>query len=293
MVKHHMPPHEKQKSPCPVQCAVCSHNRSEYPARFEQFAIPADQAVRKISHKSNHIVFLLEGALHVILENRDIYIQTGQAIFFGRNTRPYVRATRDSEVVWLEFSNRIVLGGGDMLSKVAAAAVPREDDIPVLDLTQRILAQLRDMPLIDSPCYHMCRQYELYLLMKCEYSDQQVARFFRVILRARDDFRAFVINNYRYGDTLEEVARKANMSTNYFLRKFKEHFAMTAHQWLVKQKVKKLVQTIHAGETDAKRLAERFGFHSTTGLYLFCRRQVGKTFSQLTAQKSENPNVKS
>lgn len=35
----------------------------------------------------------------------------------------------------------------------------------------------------------------------------------------------------------------------------------------------KLVKAIQAGETNAKLLADRFGFHSTAGLYLFV---VGK-----------------
>lgn len=287
MVKQERKNIPEQAHRCPVRCAICSHGRNGYPARFKHISLSAAESMHNISNKSNHVFFLMDGALHVVLDNRDIYIQTGQAIFIGRNARPYVRATRQSTVVWLEFTNRILLGGGDTLSKTAAAAPPQEDDIPVLDLTPTLLAQLRSMPLMESPCYHMCRQYELYMLMRHEYSDQQVACFFRVILRAQDDFRAFVQNNYRYGDSLEDVAQKANLSTNYFLRKFKEHFDMTAHQWLVKQKAQKLVQAIQSGETDSKILAERFGFHSAAGLYLFCRRQIGQTFSQLTQNKPD------
>ena len=178
------------------------------------------------------------------------------------------------------------------MSKVAAANRPsHEDDIPILDLTQTMIDKLRGMQFIDSPCYHISRQYELYIAFRSEYSEEQMAQFFSSILRARDDFRAFVKNNYRYGDTLEKVAQKANMSTNHFLRKFKEHFGMTAHRWMVKQKAEKLVKAIQAGETNAKLLADRFGFHSTAGLYLFCRRQVGMTFQQLTRHVADGQSI--
>lgn len=282
---------EEKVHNCPVKCVVCSHPHG-YPARFTTFVLPASESVRHISNKSNHILCLIEGSLHVVLENKNIYLQAGQALFFGRNTHPHVRATQDASIVWLEFSNRIILGVVDILSKMAAEATPtQEDDIPVLNLTQTIFAQLRNMRLIDSPCYHIIRQYELYISLRNEYSDEQVARFFRSILRARDDFHSFVEHNYRYGDTLEDAAQKAGMSPNHFLRKFKEHFGMTAHQWLVKQKAKQLIKTIRAGETDAKLLADQFGFHSTAGLYLFCRRQIGSTFSQLVNQITDNESV--
>ena len=291
MVKRQSLISEEKVHSCPVKCTVCSHSKG-YPARFTSFVLPASESVRHISNKSNHIIFLIDGSLHVVLGNKNIYIQTGQALFLGRNTHPHVHAIQDSTIVWLEFSNRVVLGGGDILSKTAAAAAPsQEDDIPVLNLTQTILAQLHNMQLIDSPCYHIIRQYELYISLRNEYSQEQVTRFFRSILRARDDFRAFVENNYSYNDTLEEAAQKVGMSPNHFLRKFKEHFGMTAHQWLVKQKSEKLVKTIQAGETDAKLLAERFGFHSTAGLYLFCRRQIGITFSQLVQNSIENKHI--
>lgn len=146
---------------CPVGCVLCNHP-TDYPARFVPFALPASQSIRHISNKSNHILFLIDGSLHVVLENKNIYIQAGQALFFGRNTCPYIRATHDSTIVWLKFSNRIVLGGSDVLSKVAAANRPsHEDDIPILDLTQTMIDKLRGMQFIDSPCYHISRQYEL------------------------------------------------------------------------------------------------------------------------------------
>ena len=70
---------------CPVGCVLCNHP-TDYPARFVPFALPASQSIRHISNKSNHILFLIDGSLHVVLENKNIYIQAGQALFFGRNT---------------------------------------------------------------------------------------------------------------------------------------------------------------------------------------------------------------
>lgn len=280
---------------CPVECPICSHEGAPYPARFERHTLKIHETTDRMASKDNIILFLINGALDIQIDGLKIQLQSRQAVFFSRNSSFSMYAAEQSEIMWLEFSNRIVLGVTDILSLSAAQASFRpEKTYPVLELKEPLLDRLRTMPLFDSPCYHINLQYELYLLMKYTYTDKEVVHFFRPILLANDDFRAFVIDNYRYGDTLEDIARKANMSITHFLRKFKFEFGMTAHQWLVKQKALKLLQTIAVGQDGSKQLAEQFGFNSHVGLYLFCRRQFGKSLKQLmkeAAAERENPSA--
>lgn len=282
MMKQSLSKQCQGRGECPVECPICSHEGEPYPARFDRRILKIHETTNRMACKANIILFLIDGALDIHIDGRDVKILSRQAVFFSRNTHFNVCAAAESEILWLEFSNRIVLGVTDILSLSAAQASFRpEKTYPVLELKQPLLDRLRTMPLFDSPCYHLNLQYELYLLMKYCYDNQEVLHFFRPILLANDDFRAFVIDNYRYGDTLEDIARKANMSINHFLRRFKCEFGMTAHQWLVKQKALKLLQTIAVGQDGSKRLAEQFGFNSPAGLYIFCRRQFGKSLKQL------------
>ncbi len=124
-------------------------------------------------------------------------------------------------------------------------------------------------------------QYDLFLHLACSYSEAELARFFYPILRASDDFKAFVSHNYANGDSLQDIAGKANLSKSYFMRRFKEDFGMTAHQWLVEQKKQELVRMISGGQTHTKTIAEALGFGDLAGLYQFCRKHFGCSITTL------------
>lgn len=272
---------------CPVKCPLCTYPSDVWPARFRRFALEPAQTVAKISGKANHVLFLLEGALRILVDGKDIFIQSRQAMFFARDARPWIQAVKLSQIVWLEFSNRIVLGACDVLSEIHIRETPRKDDIPILCLSGALLEKLQDLTLLDSPCFHICIQKELYMLLKTSSDEAEIARFFRPLLDARKDFTAFVTDNFRYGDTIEEAARKAHMSKSHFLAKFKNAFGVTAHRWLLQQKAAKIQDAIAAGETDAKILVRRFDFRSSAALYHFCRRYLGGSFSLLTGKKCD------
>lgn len=266
---------------CPVRCPVCSHAGAPYPARFDRHTLMPGESIVRLSNKANLILFLIDGSLAIQIDNNVRDLHAGQTIFLGRNTHFQVTALQIAGIMWLEFSNRIILGERDVLSIRSPQPAVKEEEYPILDLKEPLLSRLRQMCLFNSPCYHLNLEYELYILMKKLYADEEIMRFFRPILMANENFQAFVIDNYGYGDTLKSIAQKANMSRTHFLRKFKAEFGMTAHQWLVKQKKQKLRQAIAAGQDDSKSLAAHFGFNSPVGLYLFCRRHMGKSLRQL------------
>lgn len=275
---------------CPVDCPVCHHKGTVYPAQFRRIALPVSGTMNnRITNKANHVLFLLRGAVLVCQGCDNIYLQAGQCMFFSRTTSPEIRATKPSDIVWLDFSNRITLGGHDCLSQVASRGASAADyNLPILDMSDSVATLLEGLQTMDSPCWHMLKEYELFFTMMSGYSREELARFFASILHAGDDFRTFVINNYKKEDTLESIAQKANLSKNYFAQRFKQTFGMTPHQWLMKQKAQKLVQMAAAGCTDTKVVVEKLGFKNLTGLYLFCRRNLGCTFTELTQKSAES-----
>lgn len=270
---------------CPVNCPVCHYAGAGFPAYFRRIALSASEIIDRITNQSNHLLFLLEGTIHVCLEGDSIRLQAGQCLFFSRNMRPEVMAIQPSDIVWLDFSNRIILGKHDVLTGVASKC-DREDNQAffVLEMNDAMRSALIRMHPVDSPCRHLLWQYELYMILADGYTVGELAHFFRPILRASDDFRAFVINNYLVKDSLDDIARKANLSKSYFFQRFKRTFGISAHQWQVKQKQRGLLQAIASGITDSKRLADEFGFKSKEGFYLFCRRHFGCSFTELKAR---------
>ena len=113
---------------CPVNCPVCRYDGDVYPARFHRAELERETDLGGMERKANHIVFLLGGTLHIrTQENEHHYLNSGQCIFLPRAQRPDIRAIAPSRVVWLDFSNRLVLGGQDALaSTVLSGGRPAE-----------------------------------------------------------------------------------------------------------------------------------------------------------------------
>lgn len=267
---------------CPVNCPVCRYEGELYPARFHTCELPTEAELSGMERKANHIVFLLEGTLHIRTgESEHHYLNSGQCMFLPRTQRPDIRAIAPSRVVWLDFSNRLVLGGHDALASAAASASGRPEGIPILPVVPLIRQMLTGMQSMEMPCYHMLKQYELFFLMKASYADRELACFFNAILRPIHDFRAFVESNYANTDTLEDIAGKANLSKSYFIKRFKESFGISVHQWLVKQKEEQFKKMLAAGKYDTEEMARRLGLKSQKGLYQFCRQRFRCSMTEL------------
>lgn len=267
---------------CPVNCPVCRYEGNIYPARFHSVKLSKDADLLGMERKTNHIVFLLEGTLHVrTAANEHHYLNSEQCMFFPRSQYPDIRALAPSRVVWLDFSNRIVLGGCDALVSTVLSVTPPAEGIPILSINPQIERILTGMQGLEMPCYHMLKQYELFFLMKASYTDDELSRFFNAILRPIHDFRAFVESNYRNTDSLEDIAGKANLSKSYFIKRFKETFGISVHQWLVKQKEEQFKKMLAAGNCDTEEMARRLGLKSQKVLYQFCRQRFRCSVSEL------------
>lgn len=270
--------------PCPVGCPVCHYDGDVYPVRFTNYDLNTDDTFRNIMGNFNHILFLLDGKVQVTFGKKVISLNSRQCMFIPRNKIPEVKALQPSKGVWLDFSNRIMLGRQDCLARIASHSCKDRSDRPALELNDMIITTLSNMSMIDSPCYHLLRQYDLFFLMVSSYPPAALACFFKPILKASDDFRAFVEHNYTYKDSLHDVAGKANLSPICFMRRFKEVFDITPHQWLVKQKRQELVRMIASGQVNTKVLSDRLGFKDQAGLYQFCRTSFKCSITELISR---------
>ena len=267
---------------CPVGCPVCRYDGGLYPARFHSVELPRNADLLGLERKANHIVFLLGGTLHIrTQENEHHYLNSGQCMFLPRTQYPDIRAIAPSRVVWLDFTNRIVLGGQDALASTVLSGIHSEEGIPILSVTPQIERLLTEVQALEMPCYHMLKQYELFFLMKAFYADGELGRFFNAVLRPIHDFRAFVESNYANEDTLEDIARKTNLSKSYFIKRFKESFGISVHQWLVKRKEEQFRKMLLAGKYDSEEMARQLGLKSQKGLYQFCRQRFRCSMTDL------------
>lgn len=278
---------------CPVRCPACRYDGKAYPARWSRAELAIDQ-FPAIARNSNHILFLIRGALHIrTKQNENHYLTAGQCMFFARKEIPDITVMAASEVIWLDFSNRVIFCQRDSLSTIVSTGCSCRNMIPVLPLHPHIKRLVEDLFLLESPCHHLLKQYELFMHMTNVYTREELAGFFQSILRPADDFRAFVISNYKTMGGVEDFAHHAQMSKSCFIRKFRDAFGMTIHQWTVKQKGKDMCEMIRSGKRDTKEMAQQLGMETPACLYQFCRKHFGCTMSELRTRLSDKSQADS
>lgn len=270
------------RSTCPVKCPVCRYDRSGFPARFHLLQLEQDKSLAGIDNNCNHIIFLLQGELNICSgTGNNYYLTAGHCIFLSRESEPLITASSPASVVWLDFSNRLVLCNMDCLDSITAVGVTTDTPTPVLPIDALLMQMIGGMPMIDTPCYHLLKEYDLFMIMRDRYSEQELSLFFRDILRPARDMRAFVMSNYRKAQSVKNLAWRANLSESTFIRRFRETFGMSVHQWMMKQKERDLCDLIANGERDTNKLAEGIGLENQAGLYQFCRRRFGCSVTEI------------
>lgn len=279
---------ETCRSLCPMKCNACRYEKERYPARFHKEELEANQSPKAMNRRTHHIVFLFDGSLRIRCKTKEEYSLTaGQCILLSREKGAVLTACEPSLIVWLDFSNRIVFGCQDYLNRLSGSGhLPGSP--PILPIDPMLSELVKDMPLIDSPCYHLLKEHELFMVMRFRYGQKELSVFFRSILCPAHDLRAFVLSHYREVQGVEDFARKANLSESTFIRRFREEFGMTVHQWLMKQREKDLHRMIKGGERNTKKLADGIGMSGTAGLYQFCRKRFGCPVTELLNRYSDD-----
>lgn len=282
----HVPVHgfDSPGAHCPIQCPVCRfEGKRRYPARFSRETLAVGGKIRS-ELTARFILFLLEGQLHVRLGKRNIYIHSGQGMFFSGDQALEITAMAASRIVMLDFNNHAILARRAIYVKSIVYHENRTPKLPILDLNPSLMNTLENMHIVESPCWHLMKEYDLFFTLVTEYPPKDIYWLLRPTLRADIDFEAFVINNYQNNCSLEEIAAMANLSLSYFMRRFKAVFGMPAHQWLVKQKKAELLRCLANGDVNTKEISQKLGFKSQRGLYQFCRTQFGCTITSLIDQ---------
>lgn len=227
------------KSPgshCPIQCPVCRfEGERKYPAQFSRETLIAGKKI-PAETRIKFIVFLLEGQLHVRFGKRNIYMHSRQGMYFSGEQGKDITAMIDSRIIILDFNNQAILAKRAVYARSIVYNDRKTSKLPLLDLNTSLMNTLENMRIVESPCWHLMKEYDLFFTLITEYPSKDIYWLLRPTLRVDMDFKTFVINNYRNNHSLEDIARISNLSLSYFMRRFKMVFGMPAHQWLVKQK---------------------------------------------------------
>lgn len=128
---------------------------------------------------------------------------------------------------------------------------------------------------------HGLKQKELFVIMGAEFSDRDLAELFYPIVGGNGDFKTRIIESYRYGLDVNELANKFGMSYTPFLRRFKKEFNETVQEWMLKQKAKHIKLRLSIPTTTISDIIKAFNFTDASHFVRFCRKYYGCTPTEL------------
>ncbi len=122
---------------------------------------------------------------------------------------------------------------------------------------------------------------ELYIIFRNYYTKQERINLFYPILKKNSKFKTFILDNYNVSVSIEELAKKANMSRSTFDRSFKAAFGMTPHKWFEIQTRILIMRKASEPNVTVKDMRYEVGVYNASQFTQLCKRLCGMPPSQL------------
>lgn len=238
------------------------------------------------------LFFVLEGGCYVACnEVRHHYVEAGNMVFIPRNSSAYMQPKQAgvsivcSFVQTENFCSRFSFS--QLINFLPADFEPTLTVLPIRERIANFLQTLRACmdDGIDCNHFHELKLQELFILMRCYYSKEELAKLFYPIIGHDMDFKDFVLTHYLEPATITRFAEMANMSVDTFQRRFKEAFGMSAHKWVGLRKSELVYRDVLLSDKPFAAIADEYHMASQAYLTTFCKRHFGRTPQEIRSER--------
>lgn len=239
-------------------------------------------------YENHSLVFLLEGEVEFSYNDflHRHFIQ-GDIFFIPQAAEMFGTAITDAKMLILSFNNHVEsLCDRCRISQARKYISEIDYDFRPLKITNMLstFACLMEKYIdkeIKCRFLHELKQKELFVIMGAEFAERDLVELFYPISGGNIDFKTRIIENYRYGLNVNELAEKFGMSYTSFLRRFKKEFGETAQDWMLKQKAKHIKLRLSIDTATISDIVKEFDFTDTSHFVRFCRKHYDCTPTEL------------
>lgn len=232
------------------------------------------------------------------LDYQLIYIKTGQADFFFDDTPTLLKAgslilykpgekqhysyyaSCPSEAYWIHFSG------------VSVETLLKQND-----LWEGHTRQLGEEPAFCAIIMKLAKELQLrphnYLLMSVAYFQELLCVITRNLLQQRSpllqQYQPFIPiieqmhNDYQHSRSVEEYARMCDMSTYYFIHKFKEYTGFSPHAYLIKIRMERAKNLLLTSDMSISEISFSVGYDNPLYFSRIFKKYTGSSPSSFTA----------
>lgn len=275
----------------PEQHVSCNHYKSDYTSRFRYLKLSSINAFPPLNTNDNHILFIREGRIVIDcgrFKKREFV--EGDILLLPSFVDHTITIKENCKMLVASFDVPIESCDKLLIDRVSTMIKPEEYDfLPIKTkdtvgyFVDLIIIYLEDK--INCEHLHVLKQKEMFFNFKWYYSDMEQALLFHNLSVATYEFKRTILENYQKVSDTNEMAKLLGMSRRKFEMKFKEQFADTYANWVLKHISNKIsYKSVEPGVT-VNDLMACGNFSSPTALNRFCQKYFQCTPGQLIVNK--------
>lgn len=236
------------------------------------------------------LLFVLKGQTCVCINRTEIIqLDSNQMILIPVNSQVSLSALTDLELIKCTFFNSSEFNVDSYMEGLNSVATKIEQGISVLSVNEQMaifLSFIKNLGEKGLQCAEMNRLLteELFILLRANYSANELASLFSHAMARSFDFKSFVLKHYK-GMDIQSLADACHMSIATFNRRFRENFGESALQWINKRKAETIFKDLRQTRKSLVEIADENRFSSTSYLTVFCKKYFNNTPEQIRSLK--------
>ena len=262
--------------------------------KFSQFRclyIGKSEIIQDLNSRHEFLIcFVLKGSLCFCKSQTDSIPQLvtqNEFFFISRCHKCNIRAIDDSQIIIYacniiapHFHSRII----ENMEEVSIHDIKPIEVLPIHPLIVSYLKLLVEYMKIKTeiPDLHHAKEYELFSLIKINYSKKQIVSIFRDALSKELQFYVAVMEHYKVCRTAKELAEACGYNINFFNQLFKSNFGgNTPYQWLQKQTSSEIEYKLKESDQSIKEIMLEYHFKTFSHFTTYCKRNIGDTPNEI------------
>lgn len=266
----------------------------------EEFTLSIESSVsdRVHFHQDIELLFVLEGAVKVILENKEICLKTEDIYVVNSNAKHSLNTSGDVLLLRLQIRYQTVVKGAEMEDIKFWCDSTMSENSNYDELRRQLFAMIRHYA--ENKTYAQTFEFlaDCYGILNCITSQFMVRPAELVISEDGDRYEDrirqinhYIYQNYDHDISLKELSEKLYLSNGYLSRFFKKNYGMNFAQYLTKVRIFRAADDLRYSDDSITRIAYNNGFTSAALFNKVFKKFYGQTPSEFRKNTTERIEV--
>lgn len=262
----------------------------------EDFTLSIESTVsdRMHFHQDIELLFVLEGNVKVILENKEICLGKEDIYVINSNARHSLETNGDVLLIRLQIRYQTVVKGAEMEDIKFWCDSTMSENSNYDELRRLLFVMIRHYA--ENKTYMQTFEFlsDCYGILNC-ITSQFMMRPTELVMsddgdRYEDRIRQinhYIYQNYDHDISLKELSEKLYLSNGYLSRFFKKNYGMNFAQYLTKVRVFRAADDLRYSDDSITRIAYNNGFTSAALFNKVFKKFYGQTPSEFRKNTTE------